>query len=228
MKYEYMNRLLRSPSVLLLILVLLIVGCRFPWAPQSVEVADPSSPEVRAQYEKALDAYLKGDYQGAAEQFEVLREQSSGGSMARMALYGQACAELMAAEKPQDYQTALDLWKTWLSCAPKEYHVENPVIMAPLVKEKMLFSNLQPANDDTDSFKDIGGEQTTQWVLIKTRQELDNLKEKLIFSEKAVKQREKKIGTLEKEIARLKDQIQALETIDQKIQEKKSAIPSAD
>lgn len=223
-----MNRLLRSPFFLLLIWALLIVGCRFPCSPQSVEVAASSSPEVRMQYEKALDAYLNGDYQGASEQFEVLREQSSGGSMARMALYGQACAELMAAEKPQDYQIALNLWKMWLSYAPKEYHFENPVIMAPLVKEKMLFSNLPSANEDAEIFKDTGGEQTTQWVLIKTRQELDNLKEKLVFSDKAVKQKEELISTLEKEIAKLKEQIQALETIDQKIQEKKSAIPSAD
>ena len=53
------------------------------------------------------------------------------------------------------------------------------------------------------------------------------LKKKLAQSEKSSSQSEKKISELEKEIAKLKEQIHALETIDQKIQEKKSAIPSA-
>jgi hypothetical protein len=221
-----MNISSRSPYAFIFILVF-FVGCRLSLSPQSVEAPPHSSPEFRSQYEKAFSTYLAGDYQEAAKQFGVLREQSSGGSMARMALYGQACAELMAAETPKDYQTALNLWKTWLSCAPKEFQFENPVIMAPLVERKMLFSNLQPGDDDAEAaLKE--NEQTTQWILIKTRQELDHIEEKLAISEKTVKQREKKISTLEKEIAKLKAQIQALETIDQKIQEKKSAIPSAD
>lgn len=219
-----MNRLLRRPYAFILLLIL-IGGCRFPWSPQSVELAAQASPKIRAQYEKAISDYHNGDYTSAAKQLKVLREQSSGGNLARIALYAQACAELMAAETPQDYQVAMNLWKTWLSCAPKDFDIENPVIMGPLVNEKMLFSNLHPTNDDAVT---ISEEQKTQWVLIKTRQELDNLKKKLLSSENTLKQRDKKINSLEKEIAKLKEQIQAMETIDQKIQEKKSAIPSAD
>jgi hypothetical protein len=40
--------------------------------------------------------------------------------------------------------------------------------------------------------------------------------------------RDKKIKTLEKEIERLNEQIKAFESIDQKIQKKKNAIPSAE
>lgn len=219
-----MTRLLGRPYPFMLLL-LFIGGCRALLSPQSVELASQASPEIRAQYEKAISDYHSGDYNGAAKQLKVLRERSSGGALARIALYAQACAELMAAETPQDYQVAMNLWKTWLSCAPNNFDIENPVIMGPLVNEKMLFSNLHPANDDAVT---ITEEQKTQWVLIKTRQELDKLKRKLVSSENTLKQRDKKINSLEKVIAKLKEQIQALETIDQKIQEKKSAIPSAD
>jgi hypothetical protein len=216
-------------SFKLIIVILLLAGmggCRFPWLDQSVEVASQPSPEIRAEYDKALESYQNGDYSAAAKQFEALRERSSGGSLARIALYAQACAQLMAAETPQGYQVALTLWRTWLSSAPTSMVHESPVLMAPLVEEKMLFSNLRPSEDDAATLKQE--HEMTQWVLIKTRQEMDHLKKQLAVSEKNVKQRDLKLKKLEKQIAKLKEQMRALESIDQKIQKKKSSIPSAD
>jgi TolA-binding protein len=210
---------------LLLLMLILMTGCRLPWPSPGVQVPSQPAPDVRSQYQKALVTYQNGDYVAAAKQFETLRERVASGDMARMALYGQACAQLMAAQSPEGYQAALKLWQTWLSLAPQDLEYENPAMMAPLVSEKMLFSNLPQSQDNGATNQDE--KELTQWVLIKTRQELDNLKKKLALSEKASSQREKKISELEKEIARLKEQIHALETIDQKIQEKKSAIPSA-
>jgi outer membrane protein assembly factor BamD (BamD/ComL family) len=221
-----MNILIRnSTSWLFLLMLILMTGCRLPWPSPGVQVPSQAAPDVRSQYQKAFVTYQNGDYVAAAKQFETLRERAASGNMARMALFGQACAQLMAAQSPEEYQTALKLWQTWLSGAPQDLDYENPAMMAPLISEKMLFSNLPQRQDDGTTAQDE--KDVTQWVLIKTRQELDNLKKKLAQSEKSSSQSEKKISELEKEIAKLKEQIHALETIDQKIQEKKSAIPSA-
>jgi uncharacterized coiled-coil DUF342 family protein len=67
-----------------------------------------------------------------------------------------------------------------------------------------------------------------RWLLIKSKQELDRLKVELEMAQKNLEKRQKKIQAQEKEIGELKGQIKALETIDQKIQKKKNAIPSTD
>jgi peptidoglycan hydrolase CwlO-like protein len=65
-------------------------------------------------------------------------------------------------------------------------------------------------------------------MLINAANELGRVKGKLAATERTALKRKKRIGELEKKIAELQRQIKALETIDQKIQKKKSAIPSAD
>jgi hypothetical protein len=208
------------------LLGLLVGGCHLPWQPQGVEGASNPSPEARMRYDKAIEAYCAGNYESAAEQFRRLREDTFNSSLARMALFGQACARLMAARTPKAYGDALKLWDSWAAGAPTDLAYENPVLFAPLINEKMLFSNLEstdnepaPANND---------QAATQWVLVKTKQELDKVKKELGLSEKAAQQKQQKIEILEKEIAKLKQQISALETIDHKIQQKKNAIPATD
>ena len=93
-------------------------------------------------------------------------------------------------------------------------------------KELVEEAETRPAEDDAATLKQE--HEMTQWVLIKTRQEIEYLKKQLVESEKAIKQRDQKIAKLEKQIAKLTKQMKALESIDQKIQKKKSSIPSAD
>jgi septal ring factor EnvC (AmiA/AmiB activator) len=66
------------------------------------------------------------------------------------------------------------------------------------------------------------------WKLLKAKQDLELVRQQLEESDRAKKSALKRIGALEKEIEELTNQLKALETIDQKIQKKKSAIPSTD
>lgn len=205
---------------------LLLGGCHFSWQRQGVEGASNPSPEAHMRYDKAIEAYCAGNYESAADQFRRLRENTFNSTLARMALFGQACARLMAARTPQAYGEAVKLWDAWSVGAPTDLAYENPVLFAPLIKEKMLFSNLESTdNEPTPAENDHAA---TQWVLVKTKQELDRAKKELGLSEKSVQQKQQKIELLEKEIAKLKQQISALESIDHKIQQKKNAIPAAD
>jgi U3 small nucleolar ribonucleoprotein component len=91
----------------------------------------------------------------------------------------------------------------------------------------MLFSNLPLKEKPTAAAADSPPDEPN-WLFIRTKQELDRLREQLQSAEKINQNSQKKIQSLEKEIARLKRQIIALEAIDQKIQEKKTTIPSAE
>lgn len=98
--------------------------------------------------------------------------------------------------------------------------------MVPLVREKMLFSNIpltRVGKGDTEASPKV-----SQWLVINAANEIDRLKAKLKNSDQSNRKLNDRVVSLQKEMAKLKKQIKALETIDQKIQKKKQAIPSTD
>lgn len=207
-----------------LVLLISAAGCHWPLQLGPAKVVSHPSPEALKAYHQAVEVYQNGDYAGAAKQFEQIREQTSNGTMARMALFGLACARLMIAETPEDYRSASDLWKIWVQSAPRNVEYENPLMFAPLIDEKMIFSNIPFASDPASAVDET--KKVPQWILVKANEELQNLKERVRAGNLAAQQSQKKINALEKEITKLKRQIKAMETIDQKIQKKKNAIPS--
>ncbi len=200
--------------------------------------------EEARQYRQAIAAYQKTAYDEAAQSFEHLWMQTRDKRLARMALYGLACSRLMAAETPEAYAAAVQLWQEWVDRAPKNVDYENPVLADALIKEKMLFSNLPLTKtaDTADAAEtvDTAGTADTadkeaasepmvsKWLLIQTKLELDRLRGELEAAQKRLDKKQKLIQSGEKTIMELKRKIKALETIDQKIQKKKDAIPSAD
>ncbi|MCP4746537.1 MAG: hypothetical protein GY874_10430 [Desulfobacteraceae bacterium] len=156
--------------------------------------------------------------------FDILAEQTKDLHIARKALFGLACSKFMIADSPESYADAIKLWEKWTKFAPRSWENENPILVAPLVREKMLFSNIPPLPiTGNDSFKIK--KMTSKQLLIRTTQELDIHKRKLKDSEAKSRGQTVKINNLKNEIVKLKRQIKALETIDQKIQKKKNAIP---
>ncbi len=201
-------------------------GCRANglFAPKRVE-SQPSA-EAKKQYNLAVAAYMDKQYQVAAEQFEAIRQKTSDKQFALMALYGVACSRLMAANTPKEYNDALILWDKWIKHAPTPGEYEKSSLFDHLIKNKMIFSNIPMTPEKT---RDMDVDATVpRWLLIKSKEELDRLKSELEMAQQTAEKRQKKIQTQEKEIGELKRQIKALETIDQKIQKKKNAIPTTD
>lgn len=217
----------RYIAVLLICLVVtLFGGCRFGWPPQKQDAVSQPSPVALKLYRQAVAAYQAEEYATADKRFSDLRKLNMHQGLDRMALYGLACTHLMRAETPMEYRKALALWENWVQLTQQDYQSENPMLLDPLIREKMLFSNipLTPmGNGEIDPEPKVA-----QWMLINAANELGRLKGKLAATEKTALKRKKRIGALEKKIVELQRQIKALETIDQKIQIKKSAIPSAD
>ena len=191
----------------------------------SKEESHPSVEEIR-EYRQAIDAYQKTAYLEAAQSFEVVRTQTRDKRFALMALYGLACSKLMAANTPEAYTEALQLWQEWVDNAPKKVDYENPAFADALIKEKMLFSNI-PMKKESEE-KPEPETMVSRWLLIQSKVELDRLRGELKAAKETLDKRQKLIQDREKKIGELRRQIKALETIDQKIQKKKDAIPSAE
>lgn len=217
----------RYIAVLLICLVVTLCGgCRFGWPPYKQDAVSQPSPVALKLYRQAVAAYQAGEYATADKRFTDLRKRNMDMGLDRMALYGLTCTRLMQAETPKEYRAALALWENWVQLTQQDYQSESPVLLDPLIREKMLFSNipLTPmGNSEIDPEPKVA-----RWMLINAANELGRVKNKLAATKKAAQKQKKRIGALEKKIAELKRQIEALETIDQKIQKKKSAIPSAD
>ena len=210
--------------------LLLVGGCRasWPFAPEPVESL-PSPVEMK-QYRQAVAAYQQKDYPQAAKAFEAIRTQTRDKRFALTALYGLALSKLMAAKTPKEYNDGILLWQRWVDNVPDRFDYENPVLASALIQEKMLFSNIPlstgPVSEPVKKLQPAKEPMVSRWLLIKSKLELDRLRGELAASKKALEKRQKAIQARDKEISELKRRFKALETIDQKIQKKKNAIPS--
>lgn len=222
---------LRTPRriawvIVCLWLVLGANACRWPWQDRPfVGPVDPSPVELK-QYEEAVRAYKAEDYADAIRRFEAVREQTGHSTIARMALFGLACSRLMAAETPSAYKEALALWEAWVRTAPCPGVYEDARLFAPMIRHKMIFSHIPL---DMGGLETLEAEQTVpKWFMVQADQELRRLKDQLNAAEHHIENKDKNIKALEAEINRLSQQIEALEKIDQQIQQRKSAIPVAE
>lgn len=206
--------------------MLIVGGCRFPWSGPSAERYRAPSPKLMKQYRQAVAAYQSEAYGVAAKRFESVQEQAGGSEMARYALYGLACTRLMAANTHRQYHEAIALLDSWAKKAPTDFEKENPMLMVPLVKEKMLFSNIPLTPDGRGDIE--ASPMVPQWLVINASKEIKRLKVKLENADHSSRMAKDRIRSLEKQMAKLQQKIKALEAIDQKMQEKKSAIPSTE
>jgi hypothetical protein len=218
--------LVRVTFCLICMGVVMIAGCNNFWLFQPPQVTSHPSAEAKKQYNQAVAAYLNKQYELAAESFEAIRQQTTNKRFALMALYGLACSRLMAADSPQAYHEALILWDNWIQHVPDTCAYEDTALFDPLIRNKMLFSNI-PMATDKDGVIDLDA-TVPRWLFIRSQQELNRLNTEVDMARQTLEKRQKQIQSLEKEIDELKRQIKALETIDQKIQKKKNSIPSTD
>jgi hypothetical protein len=217
-----LSRKLRQYLIIVLVgsmLAMVPAGCRFPFGESKSEQMPVIPLSELMSYSDAVNYYNAGEYEKAVREFESIRNITVSALMSRMALYGLACARLISAETPAAYLEAMSLWEGWVQSAPPyRQDTENPALLAPVIKDKTIFSYLNDARN----------RKMPVWLLEMANQEAHQLRKQLEEAGKGIDARDKKIKALEKEISRLNEQINAFETIDQKAQKRKHAIPSAD
>ena len=210
------------------ILTCLLQAVSFSPAINSLVTADeekPSDPEFIA-LRIANQALQNGDFRKALEGYEIL-QHSSDDKIARKARYGLACAKLSLAENPEDVREALMLWDAWSKHAPADLEDEDPRILGPLLKSKILPKpNKIETRPAVISDEKLGFEK-----LIRAKEkEIQQLNDRLKVMENEIQNILEKqadyVGVMESEIQTMRDKIKSLEAIDQKIKEKKKEVSS--
>ncbi len=212
--------------IFLIHLVLSLSACQSIRQSRSTTMATIAGSCDLKSHNEAIGAYLMGDYEGAAERFATVHEQTANPVIARMALFGLACSRLMTADGPEAYQRALTLWDAWVYTDPTPGMYEDARLLAPVVRQKMLLSHIPPGMEGVESLRE--GEAVSEWFMIQAEQELRRLNARLEAADAAIKGKDERIASLEQEINRLNQQIEALEEIDQKIHQRKRAIPTTE
>ena len=210
------------------ILTCLLQAVSFSPAIKSPVTADekkPLDPEFIA-LRIANQAIQNGDFKKALEGYEIL-QHSSDDKIARKARYGLACAKLSLAENPEDVREALMLWDAWSKHAPADLEEEDPRILGPLLKSRIL---PKPNKIETRPAVIPDEKLGLEKLLRAKEKEIQQLNDRLKVMENEIqtmlKNQADYVGVLERQIQTLRDKIKSLEAIDQKIKEKKKEVSS--
>lgn len=174
------------------------------------------SPGMQA-YEEGLRAYENGDYRKAAQLFDGLTQKGFDSGLRRKALYSLACTRMVMASNPEDFRKALETWNQWEALSQPTSRYEDPRLMAPL----LLYTRppYEPILDNVG--RDPGAPQEVEPIRPMPKFPDRSKHKPMELPEQSCY---KQTRPLEREINRLKNQIKALESLDQHIQERKREI----
>ena len=210
------------------ILTCLLQAVSFSPAIKSPVTADekkPLDPEFIA-LRIANQALQNGDYKKALEGYSLLTH-SADDKIARKAHYGLACVKLSLAKNPDDVREALMLWDAWSKHAPADLEDEDPRILGPLLKSRVLPKpNKIQTRPAVISDEKLGFEKLIRAKEMEIQQLNDRLKVMENEIQTMLKNQADYVGVLERQIQNLRDKIKSLEAIDQKIKEKKKEVSS--
>lgn len=171
------------------------------------------------------DFFQEGRYREAEEIFESLRHVESR-PIARQAIYGLACTRLRLAENRSQFFDAAKLLEQWRRISPASLGPEDPRMLLPFIPERALSKPRSRSRNEAALF---ASEEPLLMHFYDYEQEIDKLLLRLADMERqihAAENREDFLRTMKTELETLRNQIQAIEMIDQEIQKKKQGISS--
>ncbi len=171
----------------------------------------PLTQSIRQQVEQeslneALNSFYAGDYRKAKTTFEILSETAQSPEIARRALFGLASAKLILALTPDEYADAVSSWEKWSKKVDSITECEDPRMITPFLvhlKLASMISERQGTKARKGAPKDVDHKAVHQ------------------AKEKEMQSLRVKLDLREREIRRLRHQLESLEEIHRKYQEKK-------
>jgi len=152
------------------------------------------------ELEKALNSFNRFEFKTALQIYTDLTIHAKDKGVSRKAFYGLACTRLILAKNIKDFDDAIIAWNTWNRLYNKELGYEDPRMLNPY-----LLDTITPKKDKNDT--KIAETPAPHRNLLRAKyNEIKRLKSRLI--------------TMKKEVQTLNHQIESLEAIHQKIQEK--------
>ena len=202
--------------------LLWISGCGFPLTKATVP-GESIHEKDRKILEQANQHLLAGDTENAQQIFFDLHKSTTNPLILRRSLYGLACTGLLLAQTVEEFERALALLDKWNQMVPQSLGSEDPRMLQPLVESRL--AELKASRSKIKALKSRVLKLNHQNFQDRD-QKFNTLKQQLKEKTRKIDQQKKRIDNLEAQIQTLKEQIKALETIDQKIQEKKKEISS--
>lgn len=202
----------------------MLSGCAQPVRHPSAGPYQLPPPSAEALYQQALEAYADENYEASVKAFDSVFALTSSSTLGVNALYGSACAQLMMAETAEDYREALSRWNNWLQIAASENREQELLLMAPIVREKMIFSEIVTSMENPD--QNEHGPSIPLWLYNYAGEKLHRMKAQWSSTEKALKDQRRRSKNLEKEAAAVKEQIKVLEARNKDLELRNSELES--
>ncbi len=171
--------------------------------------------ELKA-WEEGVQAFEDGDYEKARVVFEVLTESAETESMRSKAFFALASTRLILAQTPEEFNEAMSVWACWSRQLPDEMREEDPRMLTPFLQRLTA-----PGAPETNLTK---SRAPVKKIIVYSNP--GGCKELLQAKEKELERIRSRLETREREIRRLKHQIDSLEAIHLKFQERKQGASS--
>lgn len=216
MKWIIRRRLLYSLRALLVLGLLTgVCACggalRREPSPERPTIKDADTRTL----EEGLRAFESGDYEKARAIFEVISESAEDDGNSRKALFALAATRLILARTPEEFNSALLVWHCWSARLGGGLGGnEDPRMLTPLLERLTL-----PGGADVSDTKD---RPTVKRIFVYGNH--GACKDLLQAREREIERMRLRLEARDKEVKRLKHQIESLEAIHLKFQERKQGV----
>lgn len=200
--------------------VFLMAGCGFQSGKYFGLITKSSTEVLQSKLDAGNRLFNENNYQAAEKIFLSLQDVKIL-IIKRQALYGLACTRLRLAENRREYFAAVQLLDQWRGLLPASHGPEDPRMLLPFFTDSSQKESGDNQGISGNSWKSIKASA------IECEKENETLRRRLRGMEKQLQELESQADsrkTMEIELETLRNQIKSIETIDQKIQEKKQGI----
>jgi DNA repair exonuclease SbcCD ATPase subunit len=178
------------------------------------------------------DAFFNAEFQAAERIFEQLAQQATHADIVHAALYGMACSRYAQAQTPAAIQDALEAWNAWYQVTPVPFNTLDPRMMAPMMQtiaaQKQFERRIEGLQDQLAAAS--AELSALQAELEKRLSEMASLQTQQIALRSRhgaeIEQLNGQIANLAQENTKLRNQLKALQAIEQGIKAKKKVITS--
>ncbi len=190
-------------------------ACAGRQQPQPPLAAVPVHESELRTWQEGLQAFEAGDYEKARALFEVLAENAEPEDLSRKAFFALAATRLVLAQTPEEFDQALATWDCWNQQFPHVAADEDPRMLTPFLQRLT-----PPGLSETQARE---SQQPVKKIIMGSPAACRDM---LQAKDKEIERIKARLDTKEKEARRLKHQIESLEAIHLKFQERKQGVSS--
>ena len=182
---------------------------------QPSTVLSPALVTELSTWQEGLRAFNAGDYEKARVLFEMLSENAATEGLRGKAFFALASTRLVLAQNAEEFNQAMVTWDCWRRQFPHPMEGEDPGMLTPFLQ------GLTPPGAVESQSRE--NQAPVKKVIISGPA---GCKDLLQARDKEIERVKAKLDAKEKEARRLKHQIESLEAIHLKFQERKQGVAS--